>query len=97
LLLWLGLIGYALYNYAFYLLGAALNAFFLIYVVAVVLAVVVLILVLSQLDTRRVADSLRPTAPVRLIGGSLVFIGIGLAFVWIGMWAAYVRRQTDAC
>src|SRR6186997_523856 len=38
LLLWLGLIGYALYNYAFYLFGAALNAFFPIYVVAVVLA-----------------------------------------------------------
>src|SRR5688572_8948987 len=28
LLLWLGLIGYALYNYTFYLFGAALNAFF---------------------------------------------------------------------
>ena len=27
LLLWLGLIGFALYNYAFYLFGAALNAF----------------------------------------------------------------------
>jgi hypothetical protein len=31
LLLWLGLIAYALYNYAFYLFGAALNAFFPIY------------------------------------------------------------------
>jgi hypothetical protein len=33
---------------------------------------------------------------VRLIGGSLVFVGIGLATVWIVTWAAYVfaGRQT---
>src|SRR5687768_14169087 len=36
-LLWSGAVGYAVYNYAFYLLGAALNAFFPLYVVSVVL------------------------------------------------------------
>jgi hypothetical protein len=90
LLLWLGLIGYALYNYAFYLLGAALNAFFPLYVVALVLAVIVLILALSHIDAARLAHSVRRTAPVRLVGGSLVFIAIGLTSVWIAMWAAYV-------
>src|SRR5689334_6977395 len=70
LLLWLGLIAYALYNYAFYLLGTALNAFFPIYVVGFVLAIIVLILVLPQIDLRGIIDSLRPVAPVRLIGGS---------------------------
>jgi len=90
LLLWLGLIGYALYNYAFYLFGAALSAFFPIYVVAVVLAVTVLILALSQIDAIRIAHSVRPTAPVRLLGGSLVFLAVGLASAWIAMWAAYV-------
>jgi hypothetical protein len=89
LLLWLGLTGYAVYNYAFYLFGAALNAFFPLYVVALVLGVVVLILVLAHIDPQRVADSLRPTAPVRFIGGALVLVGTGLACVWIGMWAAY--------
>jgi hypothetical protein len=90
LLLWLGLIGYAVYNYAFYLFGAALNAFFPLYVAALVLAVVVLIIVLSSTDVSRAAESLRPTTPIRLIGGSLIFIGTGLASVWIAMWAAYV-------
>src|SRR5437660_7101532 len=37
LLLSLGVIGYAVYNYAFYLFGAVLNAFFPIYIVAFVL------------------------------------------------------------
>ena len=90
LLVWLGMIGYALYNYAFYLFGAALNAFFPIYVLAFVLAVIVLILALSHLDAHQVAATFRQTVPVRAIGGSLIFIGIGLAFVWIVMWAAYV-------
>ena len=90
LLLWLGLIGFALYNYAFYLFGAALNAFLPVYVVAVVLAATVLILALSQIDAIRFAHSVRPTAPVRLLGGSLMFIAVGLASAWIAMWAAYV-------
>jgi hypothetical protein len=90
LLLWLGLIGYAVYNYAFYLFGTALNAFFLMYVVALVLAVGLLILALSHVDATRVADSFRPTVPVRLIGGFLVFVGSGLASVWIAVWAAHV-------
>jgi hypothetical protein len=90
LLLWLGLIGYAVYNYAFYLFGAALNAVFPLYALALVLAVVVLITELSAIDSSRVAQSLRPTAPVRLLGGCLIFIGAGLAAVWIAIWAAYV-------
>jgi hypothetical protein len=90
LLLWLGLVGYALYNYAFYLFGAALNAFFLLYVAALVLAAIVLILVLSQIHPSRVSESFRSTTPVRAIGAALVFIGIGLSTVWIAMWGAYV-------
>ena len=36
LLLWLGTLGYAIYNYAYYLFGAALNAFFPLYLAAVI-------------------------------------------------------------
>jgi hypothetical protein len=90
LLLWLGLVAFALYNYAFYLFGAALNAFFPFYVVALVLAVTVLILALSQIDASRFAHSIRSVAPVRLLGGTLSFIAAGLASAWIVMWAAYV-------
>ena len=67
-----------------------LNAFLPVYVVAVVLAATVLILALSQIDASQFAHSVRPTAPVRLLGGSLVFIAVGLASAWIAMWAAYV-------
>jgi hypothetical protein len=90
LLLWLGLTGYAAYTYAYYLFGAALNVFFLFYVVGLVLAAVTLILVLSHLDVPHIAACFRPTTPVRIIGGYLAFVGFGLASVWLSIWAAYV-------
>jgi hypothetical protein len=81
LLLWLGMIAYAVYNYAFYLFGAALNVFFLLYVLTMVVAVVALILALSRLDVAAVARSFRLATPVRAIGGSLTYwhrAGVGL-------------------
>ena len=38
LLLWLGTLGYAIYNSAYYLFGAALSAFFPLYAVTVIVA-----------------------------------------------------------
>jgi len=90
LLLSLGLVGYAAYTYAYYLLGAALNAFFVLYVVTFVLSAITLILALSRIDAAHVAASFRPTTPVRTIGGFLAVVGFGLACVWVTMWAAYV-------
>jgi hypothetical protein len=89
-LLWAGAVGYAVYDYAFYLLGAALNAFFPLYVVCVVLAAVILILTLAKLDAAAITLRARPAAPLPLIGGSFIMIGIGLAVVWTAMWAAHV-------
>jgi len=89
-LLWAGAVGYAVYNYAFYVLGAALNAFFPLYVVCVVLAAVMLIITLAKLDAAAMALSARPAAPLPLIGGSFIMIGAGLAVVWTAMWAAHV-------
>jgi hypothetical protein len=90
LLLWLGMLGYGAYNYAYYMLGAALNAFFPLYILSLVLFVGTLILALSRIDAAEVVASFRPKTPVRIIGGYLVFVAVGLTFVWMAMWAAYV-------
>ena len=90
LLLWLGMLGYGAYNYAYYMLGAALNAFFPLYIAALLLSVITLILVLSRIDVAEIAASFRPKMPVRLVGGYLVFVAVGLALVWMVMWAAYI-------
>ena len=89
-LLWSGVVGYAVYNYAFYLLGASLNVFFPLYVASVVLAAVMLIITLGRLDPSSIALSIRPVVPMPLIAGVFQVIGLGLAAVWISMWAAFV-------
>jgi hypothetical protein len=45
-----------MYNYAYYLFGVALNAFFPLYVVAFVLSAVTLIVALSRLDVAHVGQ-----------------------------------------
>ena len=90
LLLWLGMLGYGAYNYAYYMLGASLNAFFPLYIGSLVLSVGTLILALSRIDAAEVGASFRTQTPVRIVGGYLVFVALGLTFVWMGMWAAYV-------
>jgi hypothetical protein len=89
LLLVLGLAGYAAYNYAFYMFGAALNIFFPVYVVTFLLSIATLGLLLSHLDVTAVAGAFRHETLVRLIGGYLIFVAVGLAIVWLGMWGAY--------
>ncbi|HEX8510831.1 MAG TPA: hypothetical protein VF635_15200 [Propionibacteriaceae bacterium] len=88
-LLWLGMLGYSTYTYAFYLFGAALNVFFPLYAILLVLSVVGLILALPRLDVSAVAAGFTKRTPVRIIGGCLVGIGVGLAGVWLAMWAGY--------
>lgn len=90
LLLWLGMLGYGVYNYAFYLFGAALNVFLPLYLAAFVLSAAALILALSRFPVREVTTWFKPRMPVRLIGGYLTFVAFGLTAVWMVAWAAYV-------
>lgn len=90
LLLWLGTLGYAIYNSAYYLFGAALNAFFPVYVAAVILAAAALILALSSVAPSAIVRRFRAGTPARLVGGYFVFVAISLAAVWLGMWSAYI-------
>ena len=85
----LGMLGYAAYNYAFYTFGAALNVFFLLYVIALVLAVATLIVMLVRLDVGALAGAFEGVAPVRLVSLYLMLVGTGLAVAWIAVWAAY--------
>jgi len=90
LLLWLGVLGYGVYNYAYYLFGAALNVFFPVYLFAVLLFSFALVALLQHIDPTRVTAHFRATMPVRVVGAYFVFVGVGLATVWMTMWAAHV-------
>ena len=90
LLLWLGVLAYALYNYAYYLFGAALNAFFPLYLSAVIAAALAMILAASSISPLDLAYSFSAKTPVYVIGGYFVFVGVALACVWLALWAAHV-------
>jgi hypothetical protein len=90
LLLWLGTLAYALYNYAYYLFGAALNTFFPLYLAGLVSAALALIRAAPGISPSHIADHFTRRTPARLVGGYFVFVGMILAGTWLGMWAAYV-------
>lgn len=89
-LLWYAMIGYAVYNYAFYLFGARMNELFPLYVLLFVLPVIVLILALGRLDAEAIGNEFSPSTPVRWISAYMVFTGVGLAVAWTVQWAQWV-------
>ena len=89
-LLWLGTLAYAIYNYAYYLFGAALNAFFPLYVAALIASALALILALFAISPSEISGRFEESTPVRLIGGYFICVGVSLAVIWLGMWAAHV-------
>ncbi|MCD2137496.1 hypothetical protein [Salinicoccus halitifaciens] len=64
-LVWLGMLFYALYNYAFYLFGAAFNSLFLIYVALFTFLIFALILSISSLDLKVVKEQFHRRTPVK--------------------------------
>jgi hypothetical protein len=85
-----GLVGYAVYNYAFYMLGTVLNAFFLLYVAVFVLSIAALIATLASARPGTSGDPFLPRAPMRAVAGYMMALAGVLALVWTGMWARHV-------
>ena len=93
-LVWYAMLGYAVYNYAYYLFGAALNAFFPLYATLFVLPVFALILALGRVDAEPIAGRFADAMPRPWIAGYMLFTGIGLAMAWTAQWAAYAFAGT---
>jgi hypothetical protein len=82
-LIWVGMLDYMLYNYAFYLFGSAFNWFFLIYVALVGLSIFALIFGLANLDVNGISQKFRERTPVKWIGGYFLFVVFGLGVVYL--------------
>ena len=81
-LVWMGMLDYMLYNYAFYLFGSAFNAFFLIYVALVGFSIFALLFGLTNLDASGIARQFKEKTPVKWIGGYFLFVAFGLTFIY---------------
>ncbi len=89
-LLWMGALDYMLYNYAFYLFGAAFNWFFLLYTAILALSIMALIFGLANLDIGQVEASAKARMPVGWIGGYFLFVAAGLIPVYVIQCIAFI-------
>ena len=86
----LGALLYVVYNFAFYLFGAALNALFLAYVAIVVLGAAALIGGAARLDPSLVAPALRARVAVRGVAVFLALTGLILGAVHVSFVASFI-------
>ena len=89
-LVWIGTLGYMLYNYIFYLYGAAFNRFFLIYVLLFTLSMYALVFAMTKIDAMAVSQAFRVVTPVKWISGFMMFFAVFLGVLWIAMSLSFV-------
>lgn len=82
-LVWLGMLDYTLYNYAYYLFGTAFNRFFLIYVALFTLSMLALIFALVNIEVKDIRQRFRDRTPVKWIAGYTLFVAAGIGGLWI--------------
>jgi hypothetical protein len=82
-LLWMGVVGWALYIGAIDAFSLQFNALFLAYVAILGLATYTLILGLGAADTSAIALAFGDEAPTRLIGGYLIVAALLTALLWL--------------
>lgn len=93
-LVWLALVEAMLYNYAFYLFGAAFNWLFLVYAAIFACSIWAFFLGLTNLDVVALKARFSVRTPVRSISGWMLFVGVGLGMVYVAQWAAFVLGGT---
>ena len=89
-LVWMGMLAYVLYNYCFYLFGAAFNGLFLAYTALFALSGFALILGLAGLDPEALQRGFRDRTPVRTISAFMVAVGVFLGGFWTATSLAYL-------
>ena len=93
-LLWVGALGYTVYNYAFYLFGAAMNAFFLFYVALFSLSIYALALVWSAINVRSINKHFSQHTPLKRIALFLLLVALPLAFFELSQYTRFLVTGT---
>uniref|UniRef100_A0A2A4Z8I9 Uncharacterized protein n=1 Tax=OCS116 cluster bacterium TaxID=2030921 RepID=A0A2A4Z8I9_9PROT len=89
-LVWMGALWYMVYNYNFYMYGAAFNKFFLLYVFIFTLSAYALILALMKTDVQMLAKRTSSTMPVKRISGFMLFFAFFIGSLWIAQSASFI-------
>lgn len=89
-LVWLGMLDYALYNYAFYLFGTAFNRLFLLYVALFALSLYTLLIALANVDVAAIRPAFPESLPNRWISGYMLFVALGLSSVYLAQSVGFI-------
>ena len=88
-LLRISMLAYCIYNYAYYLFGAQLNAALLVHIAIFTASLYALVLSLVALDVSAVAARFRPGTPVRAVAVILLVLGVPLAAIQVSGLAGF--------
>lgn len=89
----LGVLNYTLYNFSFYLFGAALNILFIVYVALFNLAMFGLIFGLVNFDINTIRIEQKNNAMNKWISGFMIILAGILTIAWIGQWLNFVVKN----
>ena len=89
-LFWMGSLWYMVYNYTFYLFGAAFNMFFLLYTALVVFSVYTLVFALLQTNVQELSRSFSNKIPYKFISIFMLFFATLLGGMWIVLSLSFV-------
>jgi hypothetical protein len=79
---WLAMLFYGVYNYAYYAFGAAFSDVFLLHVAALAVSAWALVMLGTSVDSGAVATSIRTGLPARVVAGFTVVVGVALLLAW---------------
>ena len=82
-LVWVGMLAYLAYTYAFYLFGTSFNDLFLLHAVVFGASVFALVLSVSALDVPAIGAGFAPRTPRRPVAAVLGLLAAGLGAMWV--------------
>ena len=84
-LVWLGMLYYGVYNYAYYSFGAAFSSVFLLHVAALVASIGGLLMLGTSIDAGRAARGVAGGLRGRVVAAFTTFVGVALVAAWGGL------------
>jgi hypothetical protein len=84
-LVWLGMLHYGVYNYAYYAFGAAFSSAFLLHVAALVASIGALLMLATSFDAGRAARGVASGTRARVVAVYTLVVGVALVAAWGGL------------
>ena len=84
-LVWLGMLHYGVYNYAYYSFGAAFSSAFLLHVAALVASIGGLLMLATSIDAGRASRGVATGTRARVVAAFTTVVGVALVAAWGGL------------